>query len=152
MASHRPRSNKAANGASTSPKRSWIIVSAALVGFCALIAALDSIRSSFYIFDHKAIYKIASTAVANHPGNATAIFDDVLDNLRADPKLAPYINKNHFSDESEWMFNNAGGAMGAMYIIHASITEYLIVFGEYLLFHSCSIWSFLIGIRHRHQY
>ena len=109
-----------------SSKRSWVVLSALLVGFCAIVAALDSIRSSFYIFDHKEVYKIASGAVAKHPGNATAIFDDILDNLRADPKIAPHINKNHFSVESEWMFNNAGGAMGSMYIIHASITEYLI--------------------------
>src|SRR5262249_36936869 len=35
----------------------------------------------------------------------------------------------HILKEPEWIFNVAGGAMGQMMVLHASITEYVMIFG-----------------------
>jgi C-8 sterol isomerase len=76
------------------------------------------------------LHQITQAAVLKHGNDTQAIFDDILGKLHSNSKLKPYLNKYPVGESSEWMFNNAGGAMGSMYLLHASITEYLIFFGS----------------------
>jgi len=85
------------------------------------------VQHNWYIFNPSELHQLATQSISLYSGqpNATAqIIDNIVTTLAA--KHGPnHINTN----QQEWVFNNAGGAMGAMYIIHASITEYLIIFG-----------------------
>ncbi|KAI0631316.1 C-8 sterol isomerase [Trametes polyzona] len=87
---------------------------------------LDRIKDRWYVFTPESLHELAQAAVRAHPGDIDAMIPYIVANLTAhySPRTVA-LN----ADSSEWTFNNAGGAMGAMYIIHASITEYLIVFG-----------------------
>jgi C-8 sterol isomerase len=70
------------------------------------------------------LHALSKDAVSLHRDDMPSMIDYIVANLTS-TYGAKYINPR----TQEWVLNNAGGAMGAMYVIHASITEYLIVFG-----------------------
>jgi hypothetical protein len=73
-----------------------------------------------YVFEPERLRSIAHT-VLDQP--RPQMFESLVDALReAYPQdIAPVM--------PEWVFNNAGGAMGQMCILHASLQEYLLIFG-----------------------
>ena len=73
-----------------------------------------------FLFDPDALHDIVRAAVGQ-PLETTI-------ELLVERLAAQY--PGHIDRRQEWIFNNAGGAMGMMRVLHASITEYLILFGS----------------------
>lgn len=85
-------------------------------------------QDRWYVLDPPFLHELARDAIAASPDDTQGMIQHIITNLTTTfPQASNQIALN--ADSSEWVFNNAGGAMGAMYIIHASITEYLIIFG-----------------------
>lgn len=107
----------------------WLKFFAILFALVAPIAyVLEQRLESFYVFDTEHLHDLQKRAISAHGNDTKAIVKYIVDELNEREGVAPYIN-----NDEEWVFNNAGGAMGAMYIIHASVTEYLIIFGKLTL-------------------
>ncbi|KAH6896473.1 C-8 sterol isomerase [Coprinopsis sp. MPI-PUGE-AT-0042] len=104
----------------------WITRLTILGVIYATCSWLDTIKDRWYVFDPQSLHKLAQDAIAANPNNTAGMIEYITRNITETyPSSKIRIN----TDTSEWVFNNAGGAMGAMYVIHASITEYLIIFG-----------------------
>ena len=72
-----------------------------------------------YVFDPHALHEIVKPIVGQPISDAI-------------PALVDGLSERwpgHIETQRRWVFNNAGGAMGAMTVLHASVTEYVIVFG-----------------------
>lgn len=64
--------------------------------------------------------KAAGTHSEESP-NSSLLIETLLETVkRENPKVR--INTD-FKNKDEWLFNVAGGAMGAMYVVHASLSE-----------------------------
>lgn len=95
----------------------------AILGFLtSALYMLDPYLDKFYIFTPRELAQLSTDAIAVHGNDTAAVVSYIVDNLSKN-------HQSHVNLDEEWIFNNAGGAMGAMYIIHASVTEYLIIFG-----------------------
>jgi C-8 sterol isomerase len=74
-----------------------------------------------YVFDQHVLHGVAKEAVASGKPlrGKVAILRERLHE----------IYPGHVNLQDDWVFNVAGGAMGQMTVLHASLTEYVIVFG-----------------------
>ncbi|KAE8352943.1 ERG2 and Sigma1 receptor like protein-domain-containing protein [Aspergillus coremiiformis] len=87
---------------------------ATLLAFLAgLYNYFDSRLEQFYIFEPGQLHDLSQRAIAAHGNDTRAVVNYIVSEL--DEKTPG----SHLNKEEEWVFNNAGGAMGAMYIIHA---------------------------------
>ena len=128
-------------------KTPWLKIFAILFGVLAPVYyLLDQNLERFYVFKLDQLEDVSQRGIAAHGNDTRAIVQFIVDELAGQATVSSYVNR-----DEDWMFNNAGGAMGAMYIIHASaspllpfppthlsppkltpspgITEYLIIFG-----------------------
>lgn len=77
------------------------------------------------VFTPESMAEIARTAIvhsASVNGTAQTTIDSVVQQLRS--KYPAHVLK-----DPQWVFNNAGGAMGSMLVLHISLVEYVIIFG-----------------------
>lgn len=72
-----------------------------------------------YVFDPETLHGVAKRAVGKPVDEMVRFVHEELSALYP----------GHIRKTPGWSFNNAGGAMGAMWVLHASITEYVIIFG-----------------------
>ncbi|KAG1438021.1 hypothetical protein G6F56_012823 [Rhizopus delemar] len=111
---------------SQAPKKisCWIKCSFIFALLSAIFIALDQYKHQWYIFDQNVLQQVAQANIEKYAGKNDT--HGMMVNLASDlEKHYP----GHVNLKERWVFNNAGGAMGSMWVLHASITEYVIIFG-----------------------
>lgn len=110
-----------------------------------------------YIFDVDVLHRVVTDSLGQP-------LDRMIETIAAD---LDEVYPGHINRKPPWVLNNAGGAMGAFALLHASITEYLIVFGtpigteghsgrhfatDYFIMLEGEQWSFTPGSTTREVY
>ncbi|KAG5983679.1 Squalene epoxidase [Claviceps pusilla] len=121
-ATHRPTTSSRSSRSSNPTTSLLRILGFLTVLLAGMVYLAEQNLPRFYIFRLEELKDVSSRALAQHGNDTRAVVKFIADELHE-------THGAHVNVEEDWVFNNAGGAMGAMYILHASITEYLIIFG-----------------------
>ena len=98
-----------------------LTIVAVIVGLLSpIIYLLEQNLEKFYFLDMDELKDLTERAISAHPNDTAAIVSFLATELHE--KYPDKINPHH-DDPNEWFFNNAGGAMGSMYIMHSSKTS-----------------------------
>lgn len=108
------RSSDGATSSQISWATSLTILTAIIVLLAALLYYLNSHLEDFYVFTPPQLHDLSLRAIHAHGNDTRAVVAYIVGEL-SEKLPGGYVNL-----DEEWIFNNAGGAMGAMYIIHAS--------------------------------
>lgn len=102
----------------------FVPLSAVLVALLSIAFYLTFQYEPNYIFTPEEMLEIAKSAIKEgaESGGLNATVTSVVRQLNE-------RHPNRIIQNPSWMFNNAGGAMGAMLVLHCSFIEYVIVFG-----------------------
>jgi hypothetical protein len=73
-----------------------------------------------YLFDPKELHEVAKIALEKK--SRVELLASV------EEQLATRYPK-HITRDNPWLFNNAGGAMGQIKLLHCSLSEYILIFG-----------------------
>ncbi len=104
------------------PLKGWVGLFSFL--FALSVVLFKEFLPRHYIFDPLELQEISKTAIENNKNDTLGIFQEITSSLKS--KYGTFINDYN---EEDWVFNNAGGAMGSMIVLHCSVSEYLIIFG-----------------------
>lgn len=96
-----------------------LTILAVVIGvFTPIVMFLEQNLEKFYIFKMDELHDLAQRSIQAHGNDTGAIVNFIYSELAE--RHPNHVNAHNHNDPDEWMFNNAGGAMGGMYLIHAS--------------------------------
>jgi C-8 sterol isomerase len=99
--------------------RLWTKVVAILVALVSvMVYVVEQDLDRFCIFKPAELHDLSKRAIAAHGNDTRSVVKYIVDELHGAARTSSYVNL-----DEEWIFNNAGGAMGGMYLIHASKHE-----------------------------